>query len=94
MNRLLLFCPISRAVRFHQKPITCYRLLKKSFSTTTCRKYKSASILRSDSEVGRNPRPPAETGTETGTDDLFENDVDPRELSYWGSFLFLLLNFY
>ena len=49
MNKLLLSCRISRAVRV-QRPVTCYRLLNKSFSITTCRKSEE-----------KNPSLPAET---------------------------------
>ena len=68
MNKLLLFCPILRAARV-QRPVTCYRLLNKSFSTTTCRKFGTTSIQRTDSEGEKNPPPPAET-------ELIQNDVN------------------
>ena len=64
MNKLLLFCPISRAVRV-QRPVTCYRfLLNKSFSTTTCRKFGTTSIRRTEQqgeEEKNSAPPPAET---------------------------------
>jgi hypothetical protein len=56
MNKLLLFCPISRAVRV-QRPVICDRLLlNKSFSTTTCRKFGTTSIRRTEEEEeNKNP---------------------------------------
>ena len=89
MNRLRLFCPISRAVRV-QRPVTCYRfLLNKSFSTTTCRKFGTTSIRKKEVEEEENPPPPpAET-------DLDQNDISLRELldktkSFTNSFLLTL----
>ena len=79
MNKLLLLCPISRAVRV-QRPATCYRLLHKSFSTTTCRKFEipSSSMERpEESEEEKNlPSLPVLVETE----DLVQNDIDLREL--------------
>ena len=74
MNRLQLLFPcshISRAIRVQKRPVTCYRLLNKSFSTTTCRKFAITSILRRTEESP--PPPPAET-------DLDQDDPSIREL--------------
>lgn len=57
MNKLLLLRPISRAVCV-QRPVTCYRHLNKSFSTTVCRKFGSTLIKRTE---GGNVPPPADT---------------------------------
>ena len=56
MNKLLLRCPISRAVHI-QRPVTCYRHLDRSFSTSSCQKFGSTSIKRT---TEKNPPPPAE----------------------------------
>ena len=84
MNKLLLSCPIPRAVRV-QRPVTCYRLLNKSFSTTTCRKFGTTSIQRTEGE--KNPPLPAQT-------DFVQNDVNLCELSGPTKVLFSVKDFF
>ena len=60
MNKLLLLRPISRALCV-QKPIICYRHFNnKSFSTTTCRKFGSTLINKTE-EKDNTPHPAAKT---------------------------------
>ena len=70
MHKLPLFCSISRAFRV-QRPVTCYRVLNKSFSITTCRKFGTTSIHRTEEEI---PPPPAEP------EDSIQDDIDLCEL--------------
>jgi hypothetical protein len=72
MHKLLLFRPISRAVRV-QRPVTCYRLLNKSFSATTCRKFGTTLTQRMEEE----PSPPSPPAEEV---DVVQNDINMREL--------------
>lgn len=72
MNKLLLSCSISRAVRV-KRPVTCYRFLNKSFSTTRCRKSETAATQRTEEEEPENDPPPPPAETE-------DNDINLREL--------------